>query len=64
MKYKGMSFTKLKDGYKVSSDNGKYSDKIASYYEATMWIHEMADNNDIGTEFCHRICEKYGSIAQ
>jgi len=60
LQYKGMKFRSNHNGtYTVSSDNGKYIDTVATFGAATMWIHEMADNNDIGREFCHRICKAF-----
>lgn len=60
MKFKGMSFKANKNGtFTVTSDNGKYKQVCKTFGQATNWIWNMADNHDIGNEFCRRICNKY-----
>ena len=60
LRYKGMSFRANKNGsFSVSSDNGKYKAVVSSFGAATDWIWNMADNHDIGREFCHRICKAF-----
>lgn len=45
--------------YIVSADNHKYIYKVKSFSAATLWINEMADNNDIAAEMMNRICKKF-----
>lgn len=60
MKYEGMEFKELNNGqFEVSSDNGRFSSIENSFYKATSWINNMADNHDIAREFLHRICSKF-----
>ena len=62
--YKGMTFQLMAHGnIRVTSDDKKYSEVFEygkdTFAKATSWIWNMADNTDIATEFCHRICRKY-----
>lgn len=63
IQYKGMAMKETKTGeqvkYSVSSDNGKYKAEFKTFAEATLWLNEMADNNDIAREFMERICNKF-----
>ncbi len=60
LQYHGLTFAKMeRGGYNVSADHGKYTDHCKTFAEATSWVWNMAPNHDIGTEFCHRICNKF-----
>jgi hypothetical protein len=63
IQYKGMAMKETKTGeqvkYSVSSDNGKYKAEFKTFAEATLWLNEMADNNDIAREFMEKICNKF-----
>ncbi|MGE4353522.1 MAG: hypothetical protein AB7D36_05510 [Oscillospiraceae bacterium] len=60
IQYKGMKFKANANGtYTVSSDSGKYSSTEKTFHGATEWLWNMADNHDIGNEFCHRICRAF-----
>ena len=64
MTYKGMTFQPMSHGnIRVTADNKKYVELFEyskdAFAQATSWIWNMADNTDIATEFCHRICRKY-----
>lgn len=58
--YKGMTFKNNKNGtFTVTSDYGKYECVCESFGEATLWIYNMANNNDVGNEFVRRICDAF-----
>lgn len=59
MNYKGMSFTANKGKYIVTADNGAFKDTFTSFGDATEWLYNMADNNDIGNAFVQRICNAF-----
>lgn len=60
MKYKNLTFETTAKGYKVTADNGLYKEVFTNLDEATSWLYNMADNNDIGNEFVQRIYKKMG----
>ena len=64
MQYKGLTFRANKSGtYSVSStmSGKKWTDICDTFGEATLWLYNMAPNNDIGNEFVRRICYRFES---
>ncbi len=54
--------TEQKDGtYKISitTSLGTYKGVCHNWYELGSWVYEMADNNDIGSQLNHKMCEAF-----
>lgn len=58
MQYKGLTFTQTVKGYKVTANKREFKDFFTKLNDATEWLYNMADNNDIGNEFVRRIYAK------
>ena len=56
---KGLTMKQTKKGFVVSADYGKYVDTFEHFADATLWIYNMADNNEIGNKMCEKICNKW-----
>ena len=64
IQHKGLYFRSNSDGtftVKSTKTNGKVFKQIAkTFAEATEFLYNMADNNEIGNEMCEKLCKKFG----
>ena len=63
IQHKGLYFRSNSDGtftVKSTKTNGKVFKQIAkTFAEATEFLYNMADNNEIGNEMCEKLCKKF-----